>query len=269
MNSLKERIYYLNEKLSKQQANSNLSVYLNFYVTVSGEQTQSEKNAYFSFFCNGGKVKIAPVSESESGKEIKIFIHSVPVILGEYFSLDEGKKTVKVTTNCQAGTKLIFAVYGQVRYLDEMIIKSVNFTDASFIFSSCDGELKLYKYDGESLVLIENLGESPSGDICKGDLLYICYVSGEEVKVKIYYQDLSCVELSTEIEGQDVKIDYQEKLRLYVVKKGVLSSYEYENGVFTKTSLKKNVSKIYAIKGSKAVFRDGDGKIRLCFNLFE
>lgn len=269
MNSLKERIYYLNEKLSKQQANSNLSVYLNFYVTVSGEQTQSEKNAYFSFFCNGGKVKIAPVSESESGKEIKIFINSVPVILGEYFSLDEGKKTVKVTTNCQAGTKLIFAVYGQVRYLDEMIIKSVNFTDASFIFSSCDGELKLYKYDGESLVLIENLGESPSGDICKGDLLYICYVSGEEVKVKIYYQDLSCVELSTEIEGQDVKIDYQEKLRLYVVKKGVLSSYEYENGVFTKTSLKKNVSKIYAIKGSKAVFRDGDRKIRLCFNLFE
>ncbi len=269
MNSLKERIYYLNEKLSKQQANSNLSVYLNFYVTVSGEQTQSEKNAYFSFFCNGGKVKIAPVSEPESGKEIKIFINSVPVILGEYFSLDEGKKTVKVTTNCQAGTKLIFAVYGQVRYLDEMIIKSVNFTDASFIFSSCDGELKLYKYDGESLVLIENLGESPSGDICKGDLLYICYVSGEEVKVKIYYQDLSCVELSTEIEGQDVKIDYQEKLRLYVVKKGVLSSYEYENGVFTKTSLKKNVSKIYAIKGSKAVFRDGDGKIRLCFNLFE
>ena len=189
--------------------------------------------------------------------------------MGEYFSLDEGKKTVKVTTNCQAGTKLIFAVYGQVRYLDEMIIKSVNFTDASFIFPSCDGELKLYKYDGESLVLIENLGESPSGDICKGDLLYICYVSGEEVKVKIYYQDLSCVELSTEIEGQDVKIDYQEKLRLYVVKKGVLSSYEYENGVFTKTSLKKNVSKIYAIKGSKAVFRDGDGKIRLCFNLFE
>ena len=269
MNSLKERIYYLNEKLSKQQANSNLSVYLNFYVTVSGEQTQSEKNAYFSFFCNGGEEKKTPVSESESGKEIKIFINSVPVILGEYFSLDEGKKTVKVTTNCQAGTKLIFAVYGQVRYLDEMIIKSVNFTDASFIFSSCDGELKLYKYDGESLVLIENLGESPSGDICKGDLLYICYVSGEEVKVKIYYQDLSCVELSTEIEGQDVKIDYQEKLRLYVVKKGVLSSYEYENGVFTKTSLKKNVSKIYAIKGSKAVFRDGDGKIRLCFNLFE
>ena len=269
MNSLQERIYYLNEKVSEQQSKSNLSVFLNFYVTVSGEQTQSEKNAYFSFFCKGGKVKIVPVSELESGKEIKIFINSVPVILSEYFYLDEGKKTVKVTTNCQVGTKLVFAVYGEADYLDEMNIKSVNFTDASFLFSSCDGELKLYKYDGESLSLVENLGESPSGDICKGDFLYLCYVSGEDIKVKIYYQDLSCVELSTEIEGQDVKIDYQEKLRLYVVKKGVLSSYEYENGVFTKTSLKKNVSKIYAIKGSKAVFRDGEGKIRLCFNLFE
>lgn len=269
MNSLQERIYYLNEKVSEQQTKSNLSSFLNFYVTVSGEQTQEEKNAYFSFFCKGGKVKIVPVSESESDKYIKIFINSVPVILNEFFYLEEGKKTIKVTTNRQAGEKLVFALYGEVSYLDEMTIKSVNFTDSSFIFSCCDGELKLYKYNGENLSLVENLGESPSGDICKGDLLYLSYVSGEEVKVKIYYQDLSCVELSTEIEAQDVKLDYQEKLRLYVVKKGILNCYEYENGVFSKTSLKKNVSKIYAIKGSKAVFRDGDGKIRLCFNLFE
>lgn len=267
MNSLQERIYYLNEKVAEQGIKSNLSVFLKFYVTVSGEQTQEEKSAYFSFFCKGGKVKITPVSESGSQKDIKIFINSVPVVLDEYFYLTEGKKTVKVTTNVQSDAKLVFAVYGEVDYLDEMTVKSVNFADASFIFSCCDGEIKLCKYDG-NLSLVENLGESPSGDICKGDLLYLSYISGEEVKVKIYYQDLSCVELSTEIEGQDVKTDYQEKLRLYVVKKGILSCYEYENGVFSKTSLKKKVSKIYAIKGSKAVFRDGDGKIRLCYNLF-
>ena len=218
---------------------------------------QAEKNYYFTFeVLNSGFIKF----EVKATNDCILTLSGVEIKCGEYFYLEKGVYEVLLQTEqSQPSSEVQVKISGEVNFYDSSQVKVLSLENFSIIALICAGQLSVYFYDG-NIALIDRI-QTEAYDMQLGEELTIYYLTQTGIEKKTYlYPFTAGVVTSYSLEGvTDIKCS---NTGLYIVKNGKMCKLELENEVAT-YDCNLEVKDIFAIKDSKVVYRDINGKIKL------
>ncbi len=232
-----------------------ITFYLNDY-------TESlDKKYYFCFEqLSNSYLKIDTNFNAES---IRLTIGDAELVCGESIFMEKGIYEVAVsTTLSNLQQSLLITISGEVAYYDGCETKVINADGYSVIAQFSAGLLLLYKYDTK-VTLIEQL-ETKSYDLqlVNGEV-FLYHLTDTGFERIVYLEDFSASVISEySLEGlSQIKCS---KEGLYVVLSGNLYSITITEEGIEKTQLGLKLKELLAVEDGKAVYRDYDGKIKLC-----
>ncbi len=248
---LHERVNRLERKnLSRRE----IKFYLNDYTS------ELNKTYYFCFEqLSNGYIKI----KVESSVSATLWLGETEVVCGESFYLEKGVYEVAVKVSLVSPLEtVVVAVSGEVAYHDGCDTKVLLANGFSVISQLCDGVLSLYKYDSQ-ITLIEQI-ETADYDISAQDGEITVYRITNGILEKTVYLENFSASVITQYNLDGISQVKCSKNGLYVVKSGKLYSLtETENG-FDLTDTGLRLKEALTVQDGKAVYRDYDGKIKLC-----
>ena len=260
-----EQIELLKRKSLKAESKVDGLQKINFYLD---DFTPSfSKTYYFTFTTEGGKVYVD--YDKRGVDSVKLTVGNVRCISGGSFFLKKGTYEVKAEIEFSSSqSAILFYVYGKVKYYHNSFVKCVNGQDQSYISYLNDSVLKLYRYDG-ALTIVDSVPFVEKSDITLGDGLYVCYLQEGQVSLKCYFSGGDSLVVPISSSCVDVLCDYAEKIRIYILKNGVLHVLEGdENLNFTDVATPIKAKKLFAVKREKIVYEDYSGRVRFCRSCF-
>lgn len=221
------------------------------------------KEYYFTFVVtqNG----FVSISFNNIDGQITAFIDNIPLIINSEFYLKKGVYQVKVLASFNTISQSIRVnVKGSVKYYNTSYVKVLNLQNYSLIAIFKDEVLSLYKYTGD-IILLETLSAKSYDYVVGLSEVYLCYVQDNVLKIKTYYDDLSSsAEQFIEIDNlAEVKCYFSEKLGLYILKDGQIYLLDSQN-TNNLTPLNLKAKNLLAVEKDSLVYRDFNGKIKLC-----
>ena len=253
MNYAEKELLY--QKINGIERRINSPRQISFY--LDDHIYQAQKTYYFNFESKGGYIII----KSETDEQINLKIGKTPVCLNQSFYLEKGVHEVEVFAENPNGVGTIkICVYGQVSYYDTSYVKVENLENYSVISVFDKDRVTLYKYQ-QNISVIDTL-QASSYDMCSfNQAVYVYLLNGDVLQVREYLEECSaCVVTDYHVEqASQVKCS---KGSVYIVKKGKMYLLDLNLAVIYPTNLQ--LKELLAVQDDKAIYRDLDGKIKLC-----